>query len=161
MKTLYLDMDGVVADFNGYAEKLLGYRAYEERWEEHEWQLISQNSRIYRDLNKTVEADFLVKYCMDLVVEKNWELKFLTAVPRNNDLAWAFTDKITWGRKHFPYIPVMFGPYSKDKWQHCTPGDILIDDRTSNIEEWTAAGGIGILHKGDIDSTIASLATNR
>jgi diphthamide synthase subunit DPH2 len=49
----------------------------------------------------------------------------------------------------FPHIPlpVTIGPYSRDKWKHVkNPGDILIDDRADNIEEWIAAGGIGILH---------------
>jgi hypothetical protein len=32
------------------------------------------------------------------------------------------------------------------------PGDILIDDRSSNIEEWHAAGGTGILHTNYIDT---------
>jgi hypothetical protein len=43
--------------------------------------------------------------------------------------------------ERFERIPVLFGPYSFDKYKHCTPGDILIDDRTSNCEEWRAAGG--------------------
>jgi hypothetical protein len=51
----------------------------------------------------------------------------------------------------------MFGPYSKDKHQHCRPGDILIDDRSSNIEEWQAAGGIAIHHK-NIDTTLQELS---
>ena len=50
----------------------------------------------------------------------------------------------------------MFGPYSKDKHQHCEPGDILIDDRSSNIEEWRAVGGIAI-HHVDFDATITAL----
>ena len=50
----------------------------------------------------------------------------------------------------------MFGPFSKDKHVHCQPGDILIDDRASNIEEWSAAGGVAILHT-DYDSTMTQL----
>ena len=44
--------------------------------------------------------------------------------------------------EHFPNIPVFFGPFSYDKYRHCaSPEDILIDDRTSNCEEWISAGG--------------------
>jgi hypothetical protein len=45
----------------------------------------------------------------------------------------------------------MFGPYSKDKHTHCVPGDILIDDRTSNIHEWNNVGGIGLLYKNNFE----------
>ena len=51
----------------------------------------------------------------------------------------------------------MFGPYSKDKWQHCNAGDILIDDRQSNIDEWRAAGGIAI-HHVSLNSTLYELS---
>jgi hypothetical protein len=37
-----------------------------------------------------------------------------------------------------------FGPYSKDKQYHAQPGDILVDDRTSNCTEWNAVHGIAV-----------------
>lgn len=159
MTTLYLDMDGVVADFNGYAEQVLGHSAADERWEETDWLKLVENPRIYRDLNRTKEADELVNFCRNICKQKDWDLRFLTAVPRKNDVAWAFYDKVNWASLYYSDIPVLFGPYSKDKWQHCKPGDILIDDRTSNITEWTAAGGRGILHKGDLFLTLDILKT--
>jgi 5'(3')-deoxyribonucleotidase len=155
MKTIYLDMDGVVADFNGYASKVLRKdRIIGDRWPEIEWRHLKDNPRMYRDLEKTVEADQLVDFCKKISYENCYALMFLTAVPQNNDVHWAFYDKVNWAREYYPGIPVMFGPYSKDKQQHCQTGDILIDDRKSNIEEWNNAGGIGILHKGDLANTI-------
>jgi hypothetical protein len=53
----------------------------------------------------------------------------------------------------------MFGPYSKDKKDHCVSGDILLDDRKSNIDEWNQAGGIGILYRNDLDRVIDFLTT--
>lgn len=157
MPKLYLDMDGVVADFNGYAERVLRKKTLDDRWAEGEWRRLKDNLRIYRDLDKTPEADRLVEYCRRYCLEKNYELMFLTAVPKGNDVRWAFYDKVNWIREHYGDIPVMFGPYSTDKQLHCQPGDILIDDRTSNIEEWQAAGGIAIKHKGDLENTIREL----
>jgi hypothetical protein len=78
-------------------------------------------------------------------------------VPKGNDVKWAFYDKVMWAQKYYPNIPVHFGPYSVDKWHHCQLGDILIDDRASNIEEWRAAGGIAI-HHVDIDATLYELS---
>lgn len=146
MTTLYLDIDGVVADFDEYAFRTLGVPPSGGIYSNDIWQKLAENPRIYRDLKKTPEADLLVAECKKICQEYDYDLKFLTAVPKGNDVPWAFYDKMSWVLFHFPDIPVMFGPFSKDKHQHCRKGDILIDDRSSNVEEWTAAGGFGILY---------------
>jgi len=46
--------------------------------------------------------------------------------------------------------------YAKDKQKEAAPNHILIDDRKSNIDEWRANGGIGILHTSAV-STIDAL----
>lgn len=155
-RTLFLDMDGVVADFNAYARRVLKVRHDTEKWPEHEFARLKENPRLYRDLNKTPYADVLVAACRGICTANEWQLLFLTAVPHKNDMPWSFYDKVMWGQKHFPDIPVHFGPFSADKHVHATPGDILIDDRTVNIRDWTAAGGVGILHKS-IDDTLVQL----
>jgi 5'(3')-deoxyribonucleotidase len=157
MTTLYLDMDGVVADFDEYAFRVLGVAPSGGVYPDDIWNQIAENDRLYRDLKKTDYADQLVDECRDLALTKEWQLIFLTAVPKANDIKWAFYDKMVWVQKYYPDIPVHFGPYSFDKWQHCQPGDILIDDRPSNIEEWRTAGGIAI-HHVDIDATLYQLS---
>lgn len=157
MKTLYLDMDGVVADFDEYAARTLGVPPSSGIYPDEIWYKLASNTRLYRDLNKTPYADQLVSECMDFALTKGYDLYFLTAVPKSNDVKWSFYDKVLWAQKHFPDIAVMFGPYSKDKWQHCNAGDILIDDRQSNIDEWRSAGGFAIHHVG-LDSTLYELS---
>ena len=157
MTTIYLDMDGVVADFDEYAARTLGVPPSQGVYPEDIWNKLATNSRLYRDLIKTPYADKLVYQCSVIAKQQGYELKFLTAVPKGNDVPWAFYDKVIWAQKYFPGIPVMFGPFSKDKYIHCRPGDILIDDRTSNIEEWRVAGGLGILHR-DFNDTLAQLS---
>jgi len=157
MKTLYLDMDGVVADFDEYAARTLGVPPSSGIYPDEVWYKLATNQRLYRDLIKTSYADQLVEECKDFTLTKEYNLYFLTAVPKGNDVKWSFYDKVLWAQKYYPDIPVMFGPYSKDKWQHCKAGDILIDDRQSNIDEWRAAGGIAIHHVG-IDSTLYEIS---
>jgi 5'(3')-deoxyribonucleotidase len=157
MTTLYLDMDGVVADFDEYAARTLGVPPSEGIYPDDVWQKLAENKRIYRELNKTPYADRLVKECKDLAATKGYNFIFLTAVPKGNDIPWAFFDKVLWVQKHYAFTPVHFGPFSKDKWQHCNAGDILIDDRQSNIDEWRAAGGIAI-HHVSLDSTLYELS---
>ena len=158
MTTIYLDMDDVTADFKAYAIKVLRNQQVNEKWAPDEWIRLRDNPRLYRDLEPTPEAATLVERCRNIRDTNNVELKFLTAVPKGNDVHWAFYDKVLWAQKHFPDIPVMFGPFSKDKHTHCKAGDVLIDDRTSNCEEWRAAGGQAIQHRGDVDKTLAELS---
>lgn len=157
MPTLYLDMDGVVADFDEYAARTLGVPPSEGIYPDEIWRQLAANDRIYRDLIPTTYATQLVYQCEQFCSKKQYDLKFLTAVPKGNDVPWAFNDKVYWARNYFATIPVMFGPFSKDKYKHCRSGDILIDDRLSNIEEWKAAGGIAIHHK-NIDTTLQELS---
>lgn len=146
--TIFLDMDDVVADFKGYARRILKKEPESNfRYPQAEWERLKDNPHIYRDLRVKDGAEDLVKWCHAWCIQHNEELFFLTALPRNNDIPWAIWDKVHWAKKHFPGIPVRFGPYSGDKWKHCEPGDILIDDRSSNCREWDAAGGRSFQYK--------------
>ena len=152
-------MDGVVADFDGYAEPIVGYRTPGGiRYNDPDWKKIAANERLYLTLDKCANADRLVDAVRNLSKDYNYDIIFLTAIPRQNDVPWVFWDKIQWCDLHYPHIPVWFGPYSHDKHVHCQSGDILIDDRASNIHDWNSAGGIGILHHDTtIDSTLEQL----
>lgn len=145
MLNIYVDMDDVVADWLTVAKSIVGDWDKEkfERIPDFQWNLLKQHQRIYRSLPVRKGAKeligWLTTYCRH---KENIGLYFLTAVPKGNDVPWAFSDKVFWARDHFPEIPVFFGPYSVDKFHRCQPGDILIDDRLSNCKSWRAAGGI-------------------
>jgi len=143
---IYLDMDDVVADWRTAAEDFLKLKFPNgDQWAripDDKWAELKRNSRFYRDLPIKEGAHDLVNYCRDAVADGLADdIRFLTALPHNDDMPYASYDKVLWAIERFERIPVLFGPYSKDKWRHCTPGDILIDDRTSNCMEWENAGG--------------------
>jgi len=142
---IYLDMDDVVADWYGEAQNLLGMRwkNHHERIPPEDWDQLKQNSRFYRNLPLKEGARELVEWVCLYVIRNapDADVRFLTALPRGDDMPWAVYDKVMWAQDYFPNIPVFIGPYSTDKWKHCKPGDILIDDRTDNCEQWENAGG--------------------
>ena len=155
MKTIYLDMDGVVADWQTRVREILGHELPEgERWADEDWRGLLRFQRLYSELPLMRDARYLVRQCQDLAEEHDYELKFLTAVPRRNDFPWAFEDKVHWANYHFPGIPVWFGPFSDDKQVRSAPGQILIDDRESNIQQWRARGGYGILYRPDLTKAV-------
>ena len=150
MTTIYLDMDGVVADWDRRAGEILGERDLnmsnepEARWSEARWNELKKIKHYYRDLPKMKDADRMANVARAFRDQLGYELIFLTAIPRGNDVPWAFWDKMLWAQEFFPDIPVHFGPYSTDKADHCQPGDILVDDREDNCSSWEQAGGTAV-----------------
>jgi 5'(3')-deoxyribonucleotidase len=148
--TFYLDMDGVIADWDSGAARVLGGPLREKLINGHykntdeEWIKLRNEHRMYRDLPLMPHAEILVELGRQYRDRLGWELRFLTAVPKNDDMPWAFSDKVLWALERFPDIPVFFGPHSTDKYKHCLQGDILVDDRNDNCLSWTAAGGLAV-----------------
>jgi hypothetical protein len=140
---IYLDVDDVLADWMATARAIVNRSwEYGERIPDADWDKVKAKKRFYRDLPLKEGARELYNYCKQAVDQGRAEnLFFLTALPHGNDAQFAVYDKVHWCDENFPGTPMFIGPYSHDKWQHCKPGDILIDDRVSNCEEWQRAGG--------------------
>ncbi len=158
MKTIFVDMDGVVADFDTFVSSLLnrpiGWGVTQDLSNE-EWEKLTTVDRLYYQLPLMPNATKLIAYVRSL--STRFHVQFLTAVPRRTTMPDAKADKQAWVDKYFPGMKMDIGPFSHDKQKWCSPGDILIDDRPSNIEEWMRAGGIAIYHTGDVDKTIKTL----
>jgi len=158
-KKIYLDMDGVVADFRSYAQGKIGTQpAVGDLYPDQDWLRLRDNPHLFAQLPIMARANELVNIARKYRDQLGWELMFLTAIPHNNDLPWAFHDKAEWARLHFTDIPVHFGPYSSDKHLHCSPGNILVDDRLGNCQDWIRAGGQAIKVDRTLDSAIKELA---
>lgn len=149
--TLYLDMDGVLADFNTAAQEY--FQATEEehlaaaqrgRWPDTQWQKLIQVKNFYRLLPPMPQYQELLAIADKFAQLPDWRVAILTAIPKGNDMPDVFQDKFEWIQQYCPQYRLYFGPYSNDKHNHCLPGDILVDDRTSNCQQWRTAGGIAI-----------------
>lgn len=155
-RVIYLDMDGVVADFNSYTGTLLGR---EVGWEgrdlsDDEWKTITSVDHFYLQLPLIPESVELVNLAKQFT---DMDLKFLTAIPRRTTMPSAQEDKRKWLGTYFPGIVMEIGPYSKDKQKWANTGDILVDDKLSNVLEWMQAGGISVHHTGNFEKTLANL----
>jgi len=138
----FVDMDDVVADWMGYAKSIVARDwDYGQRIPDSDWQKIRQNQRFYYNLPLKPGAMDLVEWIQSRCRSGTDEIFFLTALPHDYSMPYAAQDKVWWANHYFPGVPVFFGPFSHDKWRHCRPGDILIDDRDSNCHEWISAGG--------------------
>ena len=144
--TIYVDMDGVVADFDQFVIENLG-RTFDHtvgpQGDDEMWNFLKGVPRLYRILKPTPYA----KEIIEAAKATGSNVEMLTAIPRRTALPGAEQDKREWMEEYFPGIKMNIGPYSADKWKWAKPGHIIIDDRADNIQDWTEKGkGIGILH---------------
>lgn len=155
--TIHNDMDGVYVDMDRFIRECLSEGAQTD--DAKMWSELSKIENVYRKMPATPYARKL----WAAVKATGLNCEMLTAIPRVTTCPDAEADKKWWvqSRKDIVFggdSPVVkIGPYSRDKWRHCKPGDVLIDDRADNCASWETAGGFAILHAGDAEETIATL----
>lgn len=148
---LYLDCDGVLADFDRGAERVLGMppRIFEKRYGMPEfWKRLARASSFYATLPLMPDAMAL----FDAV--RHLDPIILTGCPRGG---WAEAQKEHWAAIHFPGTGIITC-MAVDKRRHARAGDILVDDTLKHRQLWEQAGGTFIHHRG-AEATLAELAT--
>ena len=93
------------------------------------------------------------KAIMEFISPYNPDL--LTSPSRDNN---SRLGKNVWVKDNLTPQPKVIFAYSKSKQRYANENSILIDDKKSNIEEWTSSGGIAIRCKnGDVGHVIEEL----
>lgn len=138
-RQIYLDCDGVLADFDRKATEIFGMSP--ERFEKRHglgafWKRLATSPDFFADLPLMPDAMELYDAVKDL------EPIILTGLPRG---AWAEPQKRRWAEKHFPGVPVITTSAAL-KREHCHPGDILVDDKDKYRRLWEEAGGVFVHH---------------
>ena len=145
---IYCDMDGVLVDFEGGYEKLTGidlkgeFKKGDDFWDP----IKVAGVGFWAGLKWMPDGQKLWDYIKPLKPE------ILSAPSREES---SRIGKAVWVKYKLPGTKLILR-YAKQKQQLATPESILIDDRQINIDQWEAAGGIGILHTST-DNTISQL----
>ena len=142
---LFLDADGVLADFDAGSRKLLGAspKAYIAKHGRGAfWKRLAEAPNFYGDLPEMADARRL----FDAV--KHLQPTILTGLPLGR---WAAPQKIEWAADHFPGVPIITC-MAVDKHRHMHAGDVLVDDREKHREAYEAAGVVFVHHKNAEDS---------
>jgi hypothetical protein len=148
MIQVFLDCDGVLADFDTAAIHLLGQhpRKVEEVIGTHAFWRRLEEVAFFFDLPLMNDARKLYEDVAHL------KPIILTGCPPGG---WAEPQKRAWVARHFPSVDVITC-MSKDKSRHLNPGDVLIDDYLAYKHLWEDAGGIFVHHKS-AESSLAAL----
>lgn len=133
---IFLDMDGVLSDFEGCFRKHTGYDFLES--DPNKWRTVGSIKGFWEFMPWMPDGKELwnaVKFLKQLTPT------ILTAPTFNTECK---SGKLAWCKRELgAKVPVII---EKIKEKYASPDGILIDDRTKNIDAWKAAGGIGILH---------------
>ena len=151
---IYCDMDGVLTDFEGRFEHFTGMHPQE--YEKQKglaafWNLIDVEIgvRFWIGMNFMPQGKELWNFI------KPYNPSLLTSPSRDNT---SRLGKQLWAKNNLNPKPKVIFAYSANKQHYATPDSILIDDKKSNIEEWTSQGGIAFRVKnGDIGPAIQGL----
>src|SRR3982750_2520887 len=142
---LFLDADGVLADFDEGARRLLGMtaRAFEAKHGLREfWRRIATAKNFYGSLPEMNDARLLFGAVQHL------KPTILTGLPIGD---WAAPQKVQWAAEHFPGVPIITC-MARDKHKHMQAGDVLVDDRENHRAAYEAGGVVFVHHKNAEDS---------
>lgn len=147
-RTIFVDLDGVLADFDRHCLEQFGMTVNRD---------IPDPSGLWRAINKHGEFFSTIPLMPDAWTLWNGVLAFgkpkiLTGMPM---IRKAEEQKREWVRKHFGDVRTICC-YSREKSKYCTPGDILIDDWSKYQKLWEDAGGIFIKHE-DAQTSLVKL----
>lgn len=135
---IWVDLDGVMANFDLGYEKLFGHKPDKDNEPKHFWQIINDQETFFYDLELMPDAMVLWDHI------KHLDPWMLTGAPMN-------VPNSPWQKKH--WIKDKVGEHvnsvtcqSKLKYTYCLPGDIMIDDWNKYKHLWVKANGIWIDH---------------
>lgn len=138
LPTVFVDMDGVLADFDSGYEICFGTRPSKSD-DNVDWSLVGAREGFYRNLPPMPDFDEL------WVAVSPYSPIILTGVPKSVEEAPA--NKRAWVDRVIGSDQPMITCASADKSLHIKrPGDILIDDWEKYRDIWIARGGQWITH---------------
>jgi 5'(3')-deoxyribonucleotidase len=144
--TLYLDMDGVLADFNKE------YTKYDPQKDDRKkFRSAVIDHQIFEKLDFMPDTQELLNHVTRL---NNVRIEILTSMGTHDPFQanCAKYQKINWLKsKNIPY-KANFVHSKIEKAAYATPTSILIDDSVGCIDPFKAKGGYGILHTNSSDT---------
>lgn len=147
----FVDLDGVMADFDGHYLALFGEPVRRDtrdaEADRRMWKNIASTPSFFSDLPVLPDAlklwAVVKQYHPAPIVLTGGFAKHENTAER----------KTEWVHKYIDPAAQVICTKSREKYTHGKPGDILIDDWEKYMQNWKDMGGIFILHKNLEDTT--------
>lgn len=151
IKTVYVDLDGVLCDFLKRFKELYGVEperdypsknkakdAYKQQFKDF---IAGDN---FATLDPMPDYDLAMKFLRG--IENDYDMKLLSSTAKPKYMEEVARQKHLWLKNHDIHWPVILVPGKKLKQYYARPDSVLIDDTLSNIIEWRDRGGPAIWH---------------
>jgi hypothetical protein len=140
---LFIDMDGVLADFDAHHEAHFGTKPCKKA-DDVNWKAVRKITDFYLGIPPMADLDALWAR-----IERHKSIVLIgipVSVPEAAD------SKRAWVRKHLGEHVEVRCCLSREKCLHAAPGDVLIDDWEKYKSLWIGAGGRWITHVSAADT---------
>ena len=141
---IYLDMDGVIADFNKRYKELYKMEPQEAEDKKEFYKFFDSfiATKQFATLDLMPDAVTLLNYLSKL----NIPTEILSSTASEKRDADIRAQKLMWLQTHNIGFKVNLVPGKRLKKDFSNANSILIDDTPVNIDQWRREGGVGILH---------------
>ena len=152
---LYLDMDGVIADFFGGLEKRFDVAHWKEIPKTEESIMGLKGTNFFDTLELYPSSVELVDFVKTLVGKDYGICSSPLRGDRDNSAYW----KRIWLTRNFlmPSVENLIFTGQKERYavnRFDGKPNILVDDKPDNVSRWIAKGGIGIRYQANEDSLV-------
>lgn len=160
MQRLFLDLDGVMADFDRHFRDCFGKDPTSKGGVDDAelWALVHGHGNFFRTM--PIMEGAMVFYAELLM--NGFKPIILTAASKQHYAEMA-VQKMDWVRATMgkdPLVLPVYGSSSKSLFVQ-NKGDILIDDYLKNCYRWEKAGGFAVHHNGNFKDTLNKVLYNR
>jgi len=147
---IYLDMDGVIADFDKRYKELYKMQPKEAEDKKEFYKFFDNfiTTKQFATLDLMPDAVLLLNYLSKLNIPTEI-LSSTSSEKRDADIR---AQKLMWLQTHNIGFKVNLVPGKRLKKDFSNANSILIDDTPVNIDQWRREGGIGILHTDTIST---------
>ena len=147
---IYLDMDGVIADFNKRYKELYKMEPKEAEDKKEFYKFFDEfiATKQFATLDLMPDAVLLLNYLSKL----NIPTEILSSTASEKRDADIRAQKLMWLQTHNIGFKVNLVPGKRLKKDFSNANSILIDDTPVNIDQWRREGGVGILHTDTIST---------
>lgn len=151
IKTIFLDMDGVLVDFTNAAVEA---NCLDLKNRKVDWNILNAlGPKFWEDLEWLNEGKKLYEFLVEFCKEHDIDLCILSAVGRTSGKEGKKLWLKKWNVKINP-MNVYIVNRGTDKAKFADPESLLIDDYSKNINEFIQAGGEGVKFKNNAQETI-------
>lgn len=136
---IYIDLDGVLADFDkGFEDRhKVSASEYEAEHGAHRmWEKVYEDPRFFLNLTPFPDVSLILRLCA-----RATDKVIILSSPSRINTSLCVQQKRTWVDKNIGYhFPAIF---ESEKHKFAGPNRLLIDDTVKKVDKWVETGGIG------------------